>query len=76
MRLVLLGGGTIARLVLEHLQRGELDGVEVVAVGTPGSEVRFDIGSLRTRVPMLETAVVTDPRGDRATWHPPPRARR
>ncbi len=32
MRLVLLGGGTIARLVLEHLQRGELDGVEVVAV--------------------------------------------
>lgn len=34
MRLILLGGGTIARLVLEHLQRGELelDGVEVVAV--------------------------------------------
>jgi aspartate dehydrogenase len=32
MRLVLLGGGTIARLVLEHLQRGELDGVEVLAV--------------------------------------------
>lgn len=32
MRLVLLGGGTIARLVLGHLQRGELDGVEVVAV--------------------------------------------
>jgi len=32
MRLVLLGGGTIARLVLEHLRRGGLEGVEVVAV--------------------------------------------
>ncbi len=32
MKLVLLGGGTIARLVLEHLQRGALEGVEVVAV--------------------------------------------
>jgi len=32
MNLVLLGGGTIARLVLEHLQRGALGGIEVVAV--------------------------------------------
>jgi len=32
MKLGLLGGGTIARLVLEHLKRGEIPGVEVVAV--------------------------------------------
>jgi aspartate dehydrogenase len=32
MKLALLGGGTIARLVLEHLKRGALPGVEVVAV--------------------------------------------
>lgn len=32
MKLGLLGGGTIARLVLEHLRRGEIPGVEVVAV--------------------------------------------
>lgn len=32
MRVALLGGGTIARLVLEHVARGALDGIEVVAV--------------------------------------------
>jgi len=32
MKLILLGGGTIARLVLEQLKRGALAGVEVVAV--------------------------------------------
>jgi len=32
MRIALLGGGTIARLVLEHLRRGNLPGIEVVAV--------------------------------------------
>lgn len=32
MRVALLGGGTIARLVLEHLKRGELPAVEVVCV--------------------------------------------
>lgn len=32
MRLGLLGGGTIARLVLEHLRRGELTGFETVAL--------------------------------------------
>jgi len=32
MRTALLGGGTIARLVLEHLRRGNLPGIEVVAV--------------------------------------------
>ena len=38
MRVALLGGGTIARLVLEHVRRGEIPGVEVAAVaGRPGS---------------------------------------
>lgn len=32
MRLAILGGGTIARLVLEHLRRGESPGVEAVAL--------------------------------------------
>ncbi|HEX9182838.1 MAG TPA: aspartate dehydrogenase [Burkholderiales bacterium] len=32
MRIALLGGGTIARLVLEHLKDGTLPGIEVVAV--------------------------------------------
>ena len=32
MRIALLGGGTIARLVLDHLRRGSLPGIEVVAV--------------------------------------------
>jgi aspartate dehydrogenase len=32
MKLALLGGGTIARLVLEHLRAGELSGTEIVAI--------------------------------------------
>lgn len=32
MRVALLGGGTIARLVLEHVARGALEGIEVAAV--------------------------------------------
>jgi aspartate dehydrogenase len=32
MRVGIIGGGVIARLVLEHVRRGALDGVEVVAV--------------------------------------------
>ncbi|MCA8949765.1 MAG: hypothetical protein KDE27_09700 [Planctomycetes bacterium] len=42
--------------------------VEVIAVGSPGCEVRFDIGRLRTEVPMVQTSVMADPRGDRATY--------
>jgi aspartate dehydrogenase len=39
MKLALLGGGTIARLVLSHLQTGALPGVEVLAIcgRTPAS---------------------------------------
>src|SRR5258706_10226523 len=50
LRIALLGAGTIARLVLDHIRRGELPGVEVVAIaGRPGSaraqalEREFDI---------------------------------
>ena len=32
MRLAILGGGTIARLVMEYLRKGELPGVDVVAI--------------------------------------------
>lgn len=42
--------------------------VDVVAVGTPGCEVRFDLGRLRTQVPTQELTVTQDPRGDRATY--------
>lgn len=36
MRIALLGGGTIARLVLEHLGRGDLPGIEVVGIAGRG----------------------------------------
>jgi hypothetical protein len=42
--------------------------IDVIAVGTPDCEVRFDLGRLRTGVPMLPTARQADPRGDRATY--------
>jgi aspartate dehydrogenase len=40
MRVAFLGGGTIARLALEHIRKGELTGLEVIAVGGrgPGSK--------------------------------------
>src|SRR5437667_11255325 len=38
MRVALLGGGTIARLVLEHVRGGEFPGMEIVALaGRNGS---------------------------------------
>lgn len=33
MRIALLGAGTIARLVLEHLRRGDLPGIEAIGIG-------------------------------------------
>lgn len=42
--------------------------VDVIAVGTPDCDVRFDVGRLRTEVPMQQTAIERDPRGDRATY--------
>src|SRR4051794_19663725 len=39
VRITLLGAGTSARLVLDHVRRGELPGVEIVAIaGRPGSQ--------------------------------------
>ncbi|MGH8601169.1 MAG: Gfo/Idh/MocA family oxidoreductase, partial [Burkholderiales bacterium] len=32
MRLAIIGGGTIARLILEHIRRGELGPIEVVTI--------------------------------------------
>ena len=40
MRIAILGGGTIARLVLEHLRRGELPGTKVVGVAGRGPASR------------------------------------
>jgi len=37
MRVALLGGGTIARMALEHVRRGELPGIEIVALAGRGS---------------------------------------
>lgn len=40
MRVAILGAGTIARLILEHLRRGELPGVEVVGIAGRSPESR------------------------------------
>jgi hypothetical protein len=42
--------------------------IEVIAVGTPDCDVRFDLGRLRTGVPMQLVARHPDPRGERATY--------
>src|SRR5688572_1858907 len=40
MRAAILGGGTIARLLLEHVRRGDLGAVEVVAVAGRSAKSR------------------------------------
>ncbi|MCA8956151.1 MAG: hypothetical protein KDC87_08755 [Planctomycetes bacterium] len=42
--------------------------IDLLAIGTPGCVVRFDLGRLRVGVPMLETSRFEDPRGARATY--------
>lgn len=44
------------------------DRLDVLALGTPGCEVRFDLGALRRAVPMEQVDVHGDPRGDRASY--------
>ncbi len=44
------------------------DRIDVVAVGAPDCEVRFDLGRLRVGVPMQQTDTHADGRGDRATY--------
>jgi aspartate dehydrogenase len=65
MRIALIGGGTIARLVLEHVRRAELGRFEIVALlGRPGGAARArelavefsvkyveDVGALRRKKP-------------------------
>jgi len=40
LRVALLGGGTIARLVLEHARRGDLPGIEIAGVAGRGAASR------------------------------------
>ncbi len=42
--------------------------IHVMAIGTPGCDVRFDLGRLRVGIPMQQTSVIPDPRGDRAVY--------
>ena len=42
--------------------------VDVIAVGTPDCDVRFDVGRMRVEVPMQQASVEQDPRGARATY--------
>jgi len=44
------------------------DRIRVIAIGTPGSDVRFSLGHYQTAIPMPAVAVAKDPRGDRATY--------
>ncbi|HLQ37250.1 MAG TPA: hypothetical protein VK348_05600, partial [Planctomycetota bacterium] len=44
------------------------DRIEVIAAGTPGCDVRFDLGRMRVGVPLEQQSVVPDPRGDRAFY--------
>lgn len=56
MKVVILGGGTIARLVLEHLHRGELPGVEVVGMAARGLASRAAALAAEYRVPCVADA--------------------
>jgi len=53
MKLGLLGGGTIARLVLEHLRRGEIPNVEVAAVAGRGADSRSAVLAREFSVPYV-----------------------
>lgn len=53
MRLALLGGGTIARLVLEHLRHGEIPGIEVVALAGRSTVSRGAILAREHAVPYV-----------------------
>lgn len=54
MRVALLGGGTIARLVLEHIARGALDGIEVTAIAGRSRASRGRALAEEFRVPFVE----------------------
>lgn len=56
----------LARLHDGPFRTGER--IDVVAVGSPDCDVRFDVGRLRTSVPALPAERHVDPLGDRATY--------
>lgn len=56
MKVVILGGGTIARLVLEHVHRGELPGVEVIGIAARGPVSRAAALAAEYRVPCFADA--------------------
>src|ERR1700675_1726902 len=58
MRVGIIGGGTIARLFLEHIRRGDLGGTEVVAILGRGDPSRGKPLAQEFNVPF-----VTDLRG-------------
>lgn len=67
-------GPTTPRLAIVALAK-EHDGpfragerVDVIAIGSPDCEVRFDLGRLRTVVPMQQTQRTEDARGARGTY--------
>lgn len=44
------------------------DRIDVLALGTPGCEARFDLGALRRGVPLVEIGTTDDPRGARSLY--------
>lgn len=56
MKLGILGGGTIARLVLEHLRRGEIPALEVVGIAGRGAASRGASLAREFGVPYLADA--------------------
>ena len=53
MRIGIVGGGTIARLVLEHVRAGSLDGIEVVAIAGRSVESKGKALASRHGVPFV-----------------------
>lgn len=53
MRVGVLGAGTIARLILEHIRRGDLDGVEVAAILARKSSARGTALASEYGVPLV-----------------------
>src|SRR5215212_11542789 len=65
MRVGLLGGGTIARLILDHSGRGDLDGIDVVALAGRSASSRARVLAVERGVPFLDNvAGLLDKRPD------------
>ncbi len=76
MRVALLGGGTIARLILQYARGGELPGVEIVAVAgrsasSRGAALAREFGIAHvvgrpSRPPRARVRVSSSPRAESA----------